>query len=174
MGWDYTHATHYTRTGAIDRKAEIDELYTWQNDTRKAEVVRSAMVGGTYYAVVLAHTNSRDYFNFGVKTMGESSGPCEDHCPASILSLLSPTDSEYANNWRERCRKNIEAKKDPHALKNLPVGAVIRFTLHTGESIELLKHAAAYQFKRPFWFCQSSGRYMPATRIPANYEVVTA
>lgn len=53
-------------------------------------------------------------------------------------------------------------------------GAVIRFTLHTGESIELLKHAAAYQFKRPFWFCQSSGRYMPATRIPANYEVVTA
>ncbi|MFR1425672.1 MAG: DUF6927 domain-containing protein, partial [Clostridium sp.] len=81
---------------------------------------------------------------------------------------------EYANNWRERCRKNIEAKKDPHALKNLPVGAVIRFTLHTGESIELLKHAAAYQFKRPFWFCQSSGRYMPVTRIPENYEVVTA
>lgn len=36
MGWDYTHATHYTRTGAIDRKTEIDELYTWQNDTRKA------------------------------------------------------------------------------------------------------------------------------------------
>ena len=24
MGWDYTHATHYTRTGAIDRKAEIE------------------------------------------------------------------------------------------------------------------------------------------------------
>lgn len=79
MGWDYTHATHYTRTGAIDRKAEIDELYTWQNDTRKAEVVRSAMVGSTYYAaikitelstgetetaaaVALTHTNSRDYF----------------------------------------------------------------------------------------------------------------
>lgn len=35
MGWDYTHATHYTRTGAIDKKAEIDELYTWQNDTKK-------------------------------------------------------------------------------------------------------------------------------------------
>lgn len=44
MGWDYTHATHYTRTGAIDRKTEIDELYTWQNDTRKAEVVRSARI----------------------------------------------------------------------------------------------------------------------------------
>ena len=128
MGWDYTHATHYTRTGAIDKKAEIDELYTWQNDTKKYEVVRSCMVGATYYAAVkatvlstgevetfaavaLTHTNSRDYFNFGVKTMEESMGPCEDHCPASILSLLSPTDSEYANSWRERCRKNIEAKK---------------------------------------------------------------
>ena len=139
----------------------------------KATVLNTGDVE-TFAAVALTHTNNRDYFNFGVKTMEESMGPCEDHCPASILSLLSPTDSEYANNWRERCRKNIEAKKDPHALKNLPVGAVIRFTLHTGESIELLKHAAAYQFKRPFWFCQSSGRYMPATRIPANYEVVTA
>ena len=54
MGWDYTHATHYTRTGAIDKKAEIDELYTWQNDTKKYEVVRSCMVGATYYAAVKA------------------------------------------------------------------------------------------------------------------------
>lgn len=179
---------HYYK---FDTLIKFFENFKHENDTKKYEVVRSCMVGATYYAAVkatvlstgevetfaavaLTHTNNRDYFNFGVKTMEESMGPCEDHCPASILSLLSPTDSEYANNWRERCRKNIEAKKDPHALKNLPVGAAIRFTLHTGESIELLKHAAAYQFKRPFWFCQSSSRYMPATRIPANYEVVTA
>lgn len=190
MGWDYTHATHYTKTGAIDRKAEVDKHFNWSNDAQKVEVVRSCMVGGTYYAAVkmttlstqeektiaavaLTHADSKDYFNFGVKIMDESMGPCEDRCPASILSLLSPTDSEYANNWRERCRKNIESKKDPHTLKNLPVGAVIRFTLQNGECIELLKHAAAYQFKRPFWFCQSSGCYMPATRIPANYEVIT-
>ena len=103
MGWDYTHATHYTRTGAIDKKAEIDELYTWQNDTRKAEVVRSSMVGGTYYAAVkvtilstgeaetfaavaLTHTNNRDYFNFGVKTMEESMGPAR--LRFSLFSLL--------------------------------------------------------------------------------------
>lgn len=106
MGWDYTHATHYTRTGAIDRKTEIDELYTWQNDTRKAEVVRSAMVGSTYYAaikitelstgetetaaaVALTHTNSWDYFNFGVKTMGKA----PDHAKIIarlLFSLFSP------------------------------------------------------------------------------------
>lgn len=149
----------------------IDSLkFTFEEADEQKDLFTPSHV--LYKCRIINPANNRDYFNFGVKTMEESMGPCEDHCPASILSLLSPTDSEYANNWRERCRKNIEAKKDPHALKNLPVGAVIRFTLHTGESIELLKHAAAYQFKRPFWFCQSSGRYMPATRIPANYEVV--
>lgn len=90
----------------------------------------------------------------------------------SLSSL--PTDSEYANNWRERCRKNIETKKDPHALKNLPVGAVIRFIKYNGEAVELMKHPATYQFKRPFWYCKESGCYMPATRIPDSYEVVTA
>lgn len=190
MGWDYTHATHYTRTGAINRKAELDERFNWSNETQKVEVIRSCMVGGTYYAAVkitilstqeektiaavaLTHTDNKDYFNFGVKTMDEAMGPCEDRCPASILSLLSPTDSEYANNWRERCRANIEKKKDPHALKNLPTGAVIRFVRYTGETVELLKHPAAYQFKRPFWYDQKSGCYMPATRIPSNYEVVS-
>lgn len=106
MGWDYTHATHYTRTGAIDRKTEIDELYTWQNDTRKAEVVRSAMVGSTYYAaikitelstgeaettaaVALTHTNNRDYFNFGVRRWGKAL----DHVKIIarlLFSLFSP------------------------------------------------------------------------------------
>ena len=191
MGWDYTHATHYTRTGAIDRKAEIDELYTWQNDTRKAEVVRSAMVGSTYYAaikitelstgetetaaaVALTHTNSRIISTLELRRLGKAL----DHAKIIarlLFSLFSPpTDSEYANNWRERCIKNIEKKKDPHALKNLPVGAVIRFIKYNGEAVELMKHPAAYQFKRPFWYCKESGCYMPATRIPDSYEVVTA
>lgn len=106
MGWDYTHATHYTRTGAIDKKAEIDELYAWQNDTKKYEVVRSCMVGATYCAAVkatvlstgeaetfaavaLTHTNNRDYFNFGVKTMEESMGHVKI-IARLLFSLFSP------------------------------------------------------------------------------------
>lgn len=128
----------------------------------------------TWAAVFLTSVDSRDYFNFSYKDMSEDMGPCEDRCPASILSLLSPTDDEYALAWRERCRANIEKKKDPHALKNLPIGAVIRFTRHSGKVVELMKHPAAYQFKRPFWYCEKDNSYIPATRIPANYEVVTA
>lgn len=128
----------------------------------------------TWAAVFLTSVDSRNYYNFYYKDMGEDMGPAEDRCPASILDLLSETDSEYALEWRERCRKNIEAKKNPNALKNLPVGAVIRFTNWKGETVELLKHPAAYQFKRPFWYCQESNTYTPAKRIPDNYEVVSA
>lgn len=127
----------------------------------------------TWAAVFLTSTDSREYYNFSYKDMSEDMGPCEDRCPASILSLLSPTDYEYALAWRERCRANIEKKKDPHALKNLPVGSVIAFVRFDGKRVELLKHPAAYQFKRPFWYCKESNSYISANRILANYEVVT-
>lgn len=161
-------ADHIDKSGYLlrpHRFALMERAETLRRTRKQAEATA---------AVALTHTNSRDYFNFGVKTMSEASGPCEDRCPASILSLLSPTSDEYAIKWRERCRANIEKKKDPHALKNLPVGAVIRFIKYNGEAVELMKHPAAYQFKRPFWYCPQSGGYMPATRIPDSYEVVNA
>lgn len=127
----------------------------------------------TWAAVLLTHVDSRDYYNFSYKGMSEDMGPYDCDCPASILSLLSPADSELAIEWRERCWKRIEEKKSPNALKNLPIGAVIRFTRSDGKTVELLKHPAAYQFKRPFWYNGEDNTYMPVIRIPANYEVVT-
>lgn len=124
--------------------------------------------------VFLTSVNKRDYFNFSYKDMSESMGPCEDNCPASILDLLSPTDDEYALEWRKRCRANIESRKDPNALKNLPIGTVIRFTTWDGKSIEAMKHRPAFQFKRPFWYIPESGKYIPSTRIPKNYQVISA
>lgn len=100
-------------------------------------------------------------------------GPADCDCPASILALFSPTDSEWAIEWRESCRKRIEERKNPNALRNLPIGAVIRFTKRNGETVELQKHSAAYQFKRPFWYKSDDNTYMPATRIPADYEIVS-
>ncbi len=37
-------------------------------------------------------------------------GPCEAECPARILDLLTPTDKEYALDWRKRCRANLERR----------------------------------------------------------------
>jgi hypothetical protein len=58
--------------------------------------------------------------------MDESMGPFECNCPKSILELLSPTDNEYALNWRENCYKNIRKKNDPNSLSNMPTGTVIK------------------------------------------------
>lgn len=190
MGWTSYHATHYKR-GTVDRKAECDAYFTNGLNARYYRVVKSALVGSVYYAAVqnldvpeaerstwaaifLTSVDSRNYYNFAYKDMSEDAGPFECKCPASILSLLSPTASEWANDWRKRCWEQINEKKNPKALKNLPVGAVIRFKRHNGEMIELQKHPAAYQFKRPFWYNSDNNTYMPAKRIPVNYEVVSS
>lgn len=205
MGWTSYHATHYTKRGTVDRKAECDAYFMEGLNAGFYRVKKSALVGSVYYAAVenlkrygkkqpdgtqpiedipeaerhtwaavfITSIDSRDYYNFAYKDLSEDMGPAECDCPASILSLLSPTDSEWANEWRERCRKRIEEKKSPHALKNLPVGSVIRFVMHNGKTVELYKHPAACQFKRPFWYEKESGCYMSANRIPSNYEVVS-
>jgi len=124
-------------------------------------------------AVFLTSINSKDYYSFSYKDMSEDMGPCESECPVSILKLLSPTDNQWANEWRERCWENAKRKKSPDALHNLPVGAVIRYTQYDGTVVELLKHQPAYQFERPFWYRAESGKYVPSRQIPKNYEVVS-
>lgn len=124
-------------------------------------------------AVFLTSVDNKDYHNFSYKDMSEDMGPCECRCPESVLKLLSPTDSQWANEWRERCRENAKREKSPDALHNLPVGAVIRCRLHDGSETEFMKHPPAYQFKRPFWYNRENGTYIPSKRIPKNYEVVS-
>ena len=67
-------------------------------------------VGGEIFAVVCLvrwNTRSSDGQNFGYKDMTENMGPCEADCPAHILDLLTPTNKEYAIDWRARCRANL-------------------------------------------------------------------
>ena len=123
--------------------------------------------------VLLTSTNANDYHNFFYKVMDESMGPVESECPESILKLLSPTDSEWANEWRGRCRENAKRKKSPDTLNNLPVGAVIRFKTHDGTVRQLLKHQPAYQFKRPFWYDETNHTYTSVKHIPSDYEIVS-
>lgn len=199
MGWTSYHATNYKR-GSIDRKAECDSLFTGGYRVVRSAMVGSVYYGAIecpkrlekpdensncpvedipvgerniYGIVILTSINMHDYFNFAYKSMDESMFPGYTDCPASILKLLSPTDNEYANEWRAACWETNEKKKNPKALKNLPIGSVIRFAFNGG-FIELVKCSPAYQFKRPFWYNVENNSYMPTTRIPEDYEVVTA
>lgn len=127
MGWTYYRASYF-KNGKIDRKAECDAEFTGEN----YEVVKSRLVGSTWYAAIkdkrtdevwgLVCLTSVDGWDFGYKDMFEDMGPFCYDCPESILKLLSPTDNEYANEWRTKCRERAEQKK---RLENLPVGTHI-------------------------------------------------
>ncbi len=75
-------------------------------------------------AVILLSHNPGDGHNFGWKDMDESMGPCEAQCPERILKLLTPTEYEYAKDWRARCWANIEKRK---ARRRLPVGTILKY-----------------------------------------------
>ena len=203
MGWTSYHATHYKPGGSIDRKAECDEYFMGRLNVGHYQILKSAMVGSVYYAAVkslkryvgkdangkaiyentecspvwaavfLTKTNTKDFFNFYYKDMSEDMFPGAYDCPLSILNLLSPTDNEHALSWRKACRLKAEQKKSPTALSNLPIGTRIQFR-HGDDLVEYVKHALAYQFKRPFWYNPLKNSYIPAKRIPSDYKVVEA
>lgn len=175
MGWDFYHADYYTPKGDVDRKREIES----QLDST-ISVVKSQMIGTVYYAavknskgevyglVVLTKTDARDYFNFGSKWMDESMGPCYYDCPVSILDALTPTDSEFANEWRRKCRKKQANKK---GLKSLPYGGKIKFVLNEKEYI-LIKKPPMYQFKTDWWLVSGRNTYFRKKDIPADFEII--
>ena len=126
MGWTYTHKD----------KGVTGEAF-FRHEFPTMEFLGCATVNRVFYAAVRSPSNPsevwalvcltnycRGEFNFGYKDMSEHMGPYEAKCPASILGLLTPTDSEYANDWRARCRDYAErAAKAPVAP-----GTVVKFT----------------------------------------------
>lgn len=214
MGWtSYCAETRYKNGKSyIDRKAECDKIFnddmvTWGDDHKvigKFEVLKSSMVGSTYYAAVkktkfatetepelskvfaaicLTSTNMKDYYNFAYKDMDETVGPYQCDCPKGILDLLSPTDNEYALQWRQACRDNLAAKKKPNALNKLPVGTIIQVTMpfdtkffRTGQEVKLQKRTK-WSSNRTEWLTFNSP---PSCIFPAKimklledrYEVI--
>lgn len=77
------------------------------------------------WAAVIKVTHTRGDYGFCYKDMDESMGPCEANCPAKILDLLTPTDSEYANEWRARCRSNLDVAAE--RKKHLAPGVLLAY-----------------------------------------------
>jgi hypothetical protein len=127
MGWTYFKAPKGASTESI---MAGEYANTWKG------VIASACKGGALYAVceadaaedkryepdangkirlclvfLINRRAGKDGYNFGYKDMQETMGPYECGCPDRILDLLSPTTSEDANDWRQRCRAaNAKAK----------------------------------------------------------------
>jgi hypothetical protein len=94
---------------AMVKYKEAYAAILYKNKTKGTEEVFAA----TY---LINFNRSYDY-NFGYKDMSENSGPGMINCPERILKLLTPTDNEYAIQWRkdnwERINKRKEMKKIP-------------------------------------------------------------
>jgi len=129
MGWTYLHTDD---TSSKWRKQYIDSHWTGDRKDKDGnvfatlKVLKSSMVGSTYYSAVevvkpeeryvfavvyLTNIARNDWHNFGYKDMDETYGPCECKCPKGILELLTPTDNETANNWRKRVQEYWESQK---------------------------------------------------------------
>jgi len=193
MGWTSYRATHYKPNGTVDKKAECDAYFMEGLNRGHFEVLKSVMKGNTYYAAIqdkvrhiendiyepiengtvwaavfLVSIDNKDYYNFAYKDMDETCGPCCYDCPSSILKLLSPTENEYALQWRQKC---IEKQSKPK-LSALPIGTHIKFTTWNGEEKRVYKHPAGYQFKRPFWMLEDGSGYINSKHIADNWVVI--
>lgn len=135
MGWSFESKPR-------DVKGRIREMLTWESGEFRNRCLDVAMSLNVAYAAVerchkqtgerevwaaiflMRYVRGDDPYNWGYKDLTENCGPCEARCPERILALLTPTDNEYAKEWRESCWANIKQRKQSRKLK---VGAEIEF-----------------------------------------------
>lgn len=142
MGWliSYNKLRHGETVDDRMRK-EMSWSTSDEKSGSKHEIVASATVGSTWYAAVKnTSPDSASYTftlicltskgksgkGFGYKDMDETVGPCEINCPKRILDLLTPTDNEYANKWRDACheKRATSAKQRAEGSKIVPGMAI--------------------------------------------------
>jgi hypothetical protein len=150
--------------------------------TQRGEILACATIGGTFYAAVrdkdsgstwaliILIIRSRGYWNFTYKEMDETMGPAEDRCPARILDLLSPTDREYALDWRGRCRQNAARLAQATAIRP---GDTVRFScplaFANGDRHDTFLFEKRSTFRHP----QDTTRYrIPGWRDRYDYQVI--
>lgn len=186
MGTTFYNAKFY-KNGKVDRKAECDNLINYTTDHVQQAVLRSSVIGTIYYAAVeriedgkrmvwaaviktYGQDRSDPYYNFGYKDMDETMIPCYYDCPKGILDLLTPTDNENANIWREKCRNKPKSK-----LAGLKIGDKVILHTWDGKTRILTKHAPAFQFKTWFWFDEENYKYISKKCVTDNNtEIITA
>ncbi len=127
MGWTGVSVWELpvNKNGKYDVKSYIDNIMSYEGTGRTWNVVKSVMVGSTWYGAVSCTDKERNRTNvfaevvltsinkneFWYKEMSENMGPFKYDCPASILEILSFTDNKYALEWREKCKDTAKYKK---------------------------------------------------------------
>lgn len=125
MGWTCLEQrySNFDFSTAKGRKAYLDSEFT----NEYLQVLSSSLMGNVYYAAVKHHFDSKEgYYHqgdvFGLvilvqmhrqngeselcyKDIDETMMPYCFDCPQKILKQLTPTDNEYAKQWRSLCEQ---------------------------------------------------------------------
>lgn len=147
MGWTCTYKPSdlsmlefFQREGALTWSADSPNKYRVLDSGTVARTVFYAAVEridpeGTrdVFAVIFLLRWTTGHYNLCYKDMDETMGPLEARCPERILDLLTPTDNEYANQWRHDCRQYHAKRKKTKTLKE---GQVLQYG---GKSYKLLR-----------------------------------
>ena len=141
MGWT---CTYYPRGKSFLKFCK--EEFEWKNENGSVRILDACLknfnegymavertvtkTGERFvFAMVMTITWHRDsYHNICYKEMDETMQPYLYNCPERILKLLTPTDNEEANKWRQRCWERIELNKKINKMfRKIQVGDKLIF-----------------------------------------------
>jgi len=93
-------------------KLKVLACKTVKTSPRKGEFYAAVEYADEDRRVVFAAVVLFEYTKEGIayKDMDENMGPYYYNCPAEVLEQLTPTDNEYANEWRTRCLNRLLKK----------------------------------------------------------------
>lgn len=173
-------------------KVECDRILTQKNENYESRVLKSYMKGNVYYAAVWQKIKNEEKqwdtekvfaaifltnyspkakkgFNFGIKEMDETVGPCYYDFPEEYLKLLTPTNSKYAIEWREKVKQEIERKKK---LSKLKIGNKIKFLARYDMTSGVKVNDEIILIKTKRGFMHGSFWKWPTKLIPTEFEII--
>ena len=193
MGWTSYHANYYKKNGTVDRKKEMDAYFLEGLNAGMYEVVKSAMVGSTYYAAVKQiqkniKNNEGEYVRVDIpeneqKVYGYvflTKTDMKDYYNIYYKDMsedMGPYESECPvsiikllsqtdHEYALAWRKRCLDNAQNKNIKNCPVGTIIEFENWNGETIQLVKMNPAYQFKTVWWRYRNKNMYFTKKDIP--------
>lgn len=201
MGWTTYRASYYKENGQIDRKAECDAYFMEGLNAGHYAVLKSAMVGATYYAAVKALRKGQKDENgeWIYVTIPEN----EQRVFAAVF-LTSTNKRDYYNfgykdmdesegPYESNCPASILNLLSPttyeYAIKwrercweniRRKKEGINLNTLPIGSVISYglekkticIKYPPSYQFKTPFWKVEGVHEYRKKKYIPSDFEIL--
>lgn len=114
MGWTVTQKTSRKQALNYELSGLTAHRVAWRGSVAYVAASTKDDPGTVFAIVALVEGVS----TVAIKIMDESMGPFEDNCPATVFSLLTPTTSVYAQDWRKRVRARLDTTAKAKAIKS--------------------------------------------------------